>query len=132
MTIKIQCDSHDINNLLARFVDQAETAARAEQRATNFMLKVDEHAAEIRTLKARLAKYEEMPGFPFPTHRQLPSGEVAANKIGEAMKLAAGGNRIGAIKLVRELTGCGLKEAKDAVEIGYPPAPYAAAPNARW
>lgn len=35
----------------------------------------------------------------------------------EVMRLMEGGNKIGAIKLYREQTGVGLKEAKDAVEV---------------
>ena len=42
------------------------------------------------------------------------SGDAAADP--EVRALLAGGNKIAAIKRVRELTGMGLKEAKDYVE----------------
>jgi ribosomal protein L7/L12 len=44
--------------------------------------------------------------------RGSPSGEVPR----EVVDLALSGNKIGAIKLLREQTGLGLKEAKDRVE----------------
>ncbi|MCE2929167.1 MAG: 50S ribosomal protein L7/L12 [Candidatus Caenarcaniphilales bacterium] len=44
-------------------------------------------------------------------------GEAAAEKTEFAVELTAGGaQKIGVIKVVRELTGLGLKEAKDLVE----------------
>jgi hypothetical protein len=38
------------------------------------------------------------------------------DKMNEVRSLIAAGNKIGAIKVYREITGVGLKEAKDAVE----------------
>lgn len=43
-------------------------------------------------------------------------GETDASLEEEVRRLVAAGNLINAIKLYRERTGCGLKEAKDAVE----------------
>ena len=45
------------------------------------------------------------------------SGEAAAEKSEFTVNLVeVGGNKIGVIKLVREVTGLGLKEAKDLVD----------------
>lgn len=45
------------------------------------------------------------------------AGEAAAEKTDFNVELTAGGSsKIGVIKIVRELTGLGLKEAKDLVE----------------
>jgi len=44
-------------------------------------------------------------------------GEAAAEKTDFTVELTAGGSsKIGVIKIVREITGLGLKEAKDLVE----------------
>ncbi|MBK9943111.1 MAG: ribosomal protein L7/L12 [Kouleothrix sp.] len=49
----------------------------------------------------------------------------------EVHALAAAGNKLGAVKRVRELTGLGLKEAKDLVDALAAPAPLpGAAPAA--
>ncbi|WP_330232470.1 ribosomal protein L7/L12 [Nocardia sp. NBC_00508] len=53
---------------------------------------------------------------PLATAPPLPSGDGMA----EIDALLAQGKKIHAIKRYRELTGCGLKEAKDAVEQRYP------------
>jgi len=44
------------------------------------------------------------------------SGQIPESKISELADLIAGGRKIEAIKLYRELTGLGLKEAKDAID----------------
>src|SRR3712207_3481678 len=59
------------------------------------------------------------PGAPRHAHAAAPSldnilGQVS--RLGELGQLIRGGNKIGAIKLYRELFGVSLKEAKDAVE----------------
>ncbi|MBF6164706.1 ribosomal protein L7/L12 [Streptomyces gardneri] len=58
----------------------------------------------------------EAPVAPRPAVRSVPRGEGMA----EIDALLAQGKKIHAIKRYRELTGCGLKEAKDAVERRYP------------
>ena len=56
-----------------------------------------------------------------------PPAQIAGAGLAEISTLVARGNKIEAIKRVRELTGLGLKEAKDYVESmpagGVPPAP---------
>jgi hypothetical protein len=44
----------------------------------------------------------------------VPTGPAGANP--EVVRLLRTGNKIGAIKVFRDATNCGLKEAKDAVE----------------
>lgn len=70
---------------------------------------------------------------PGPQGAAAPPGDAPA----EVQALLAQGNTIGAIKRVRELTGLGLKEAKDYVDalqagtappLAPPPAPQAPAP----
>jgi large subunit ribosomal protein L7/L12 len=46
-----------------------------------------------------------------------PAAEVAEEKTSfDVILKAAGGNKLAVVKLVKELTGLGLKEAKDAVD----------------
>lgn len=50
-------------------------------------------------------------------HKLTAREEYAGLELGHAVKqLAKSGNKINAIKELRTQTGCGLKEAKDAVE----------------
>jgi len=51
-----------------------------------------------------------------PLLASLPSDQAALTAIPEIRAALAGGHKIEAIKLVRERTGLGLKEAKDLVE----------------
>jgi ribosomal protein L7/L12 len=62
-------------------------------------------------------------GLPLAALHELPTpappagnDDLAAPDLAEVSALLAGGNKIAAIKRVRELTGLGLKEAKDYVE----------------
>lgn len=119
-----------INMLLDRVTAEAASVGRCEQRALDNDAKGWAKDDEIRSLKARLAKYESMPGHPMPLPIKIDSDAVAV-KIGEAMRFAKNGEKIAAIKLVREISGCGLKEAKDAVELAYPPQLPVAA-GGRW
>jgi ribosomal protein L7/L12 len=58
-----------------------------------------------------------MPGdLPTPTPQTSGSASGAAPDLAEVSALLASGNKIAAIKRLRELTGLGLKEAKDYVE----------------
>src|SRR5688500_4561304 len=53
----------------------------------------------------------------FVSHQDLGGDLLGqARKIKEIKQLALGGNKIEAIKVYRETFGCGLKEAKDAVD----------------
>jgi large subunit ribosomal protein L7/L12 len=65
---------------------------------------------------------------------RLPAGGAAAAAVEEktefnVMLLEAGANKVGVIKAVREITGLGLKEAKDLVD-GAPKAVKEALPKA--
>ncbi len=73
------------------------------------------------------------PSDPAPTRFTSPQAIGPAERA-EIEALIARGNKIGAIKRARELTGMGLKEAKDFVEgwerAGSPPALAVSAPPA--
>ena len=56
------------------------------------------------------------PAFTPPPAGYASNAPADATLEEEVRRLAAAGNLIHAIKLYRERTGCGLKEAKDAVE----------------
>ena len=58
------------------------------------------------------------PSTPTPssTLQPLPPKQIGELDLAEVSALLAGGNKIAAIKRVRELTGLGLKEAKDYVD----------------
>jgi ribosomal protein L7/L12 len=91
-------------------------------------------AALVLILRARSDGVTTVSSAP-PPHAARPG--VPGDADGQVQALLAGGNKIGAIKLVRERTGLGLKEAKDyveALEAGRAPPPIpvaeAAAPLA--
>lgn len=67
---------------------------------------------------------------PTPGAYLQPAADLADDDLTEIRALLARGNKIGAIKRVRELTGMGLKEAKDYVET-LPPGGPAALPITR-
>jgi ribosomal protein L7/L12 len=74
---------------------------------------------EISALKVRVAELEEKVEFLF--HRLNLSftqsdGTETADAMSDITALIRQGNKIQAIKLLRDRTGMGLKEAKDAVE----------------
>ncbi len=50
------------------------------------------------------------------SHRPAPLPSVPPDVVDEALRILRDGNKIAAIKHVRERTGLGLKEAKDVVE----------------
>jgi hypothetical protein len=59
----------------------------------------------------------KVPSGPVKTpHVRVSSSDVLDDWEREARDLMAGGNKIQAIKVVRDGTGMGLKEAKDLVE----------------
>ncbi|WP_107654768.1 ribosomal protein bL12 [Nocardia suismassiliense] len=64
---------------------------------------------------------QELPPMPAEPVRVVSShARPASFSFAEIDALLADGKKIHAIKRYRELTGCGLKEAKDAVEQRYP------------
>jgi len=69
---------------------------------------------DLSGVNARLAALERKLDL-ILNHLGLPNEE---DRFAEVRDLLAAGNKIGAIKLYRELTGLGLAEAKAAVERG--------------
>lgn len=69
---------------------------------------------QVQHLTRRLAALqgEELP--PVPGLQQAPAGEDP--RMAQVRELAANGQKIEAIKVTREITGWGLKEAKDFVD----------------
>jgi ribosomal protein L7/L12 len=53
-----------------------------------------------------------------------PDGQKSWSKLASAFADASAGRKINAIKSIRELLGCGLKEAKDIVEGTFYSNPY--------
>lgn len=70
---------------------------------------------EIYALKQKVEELERKLEFVMQALR-LRYSEVPAAQDGEIVELIKRGNMIEAIKLYREQTGLGLKEAKDAVD----------------
>jgi len=52
----------------------------------------------------------------FYSEKELAVPSISLDQETQIKEIAANGNKIAAIKLYREMTGAGLKEAKDAVE----------------
>ncbi|WP_174189582.1 ribosomal protein L7/L12 [Nocardia barduliensis] len=74
--------------------------------------KVDALHAKLDLIMAHLGIEAPAPVAPVPAVPSVPRGDGLA----EIDALIMQGKKIQAIKRYRELTGCGLKEAKDAVE----------------
>jgi len=68
---------------------------------------VDQIFARLRAIEAQLAVLSEKAGVPY----DAPGADVP----GEVIDLAAQGDRMGAIKKYRELTGAGIEEAQEAI-----------------
>ncbi|HVY96675.1 MAG TPA: hypothetical protein VHA54_06915 [Solirubrobacterales bacterium] len=68
---------------------------------------IDQVFARLRAIEAQLAILSEQAGVPYTA----PSQEAPA----EVVELVQAGDRVGAIRKYRELTGCGMDEAKEVV-----------------
>lgn len=68
---------------------------------------IDQVFERLRKIEAQLAVLSEKAGVPY----EAPSQTVPE----EVLKLVESGDRIGAIRKYRELTGCGAEEAKEMV-----------------
>ena len=75
--------------------------------------RIAELERKVSDLYERLGQAEPLSGF--DGGFSAPAGGTAAEDP-RVIELIQAGNQIGAIKLYRELTGEGLKEAKDAVD----------------
>ncbi|MGK8489526.1 ribosomal protein L7/L12 [Nocardia asiatica] len=78
--------------------------------------KVDALHAKLDLIMAHLGIEAPASGVPVRAVPSVPHGDGMA----EIDALLRQGRKIHAIKRYRELTGCGLKEAKEAVERRYP------------
>jgi ribosomal protein L7/L12 len=78
--------------------------------------KVDALHVKLDLIMTHLGIEAPPPVAPLPAVQSVPRVDGMA----EIDALLAQGKKIHAIKRYRELTGCGLKEAKDAVERRYP------------
>lgn len=74
-------------------------------------------AAELKTMMEEKFGITAAAGVVMAAGGAAGGGEAAAEKTDFNIELTAGGSaKIGVIKVVREITGLGLKEAKDLVE----------------
>ncbi|UJA20579.1 hypothetical protein HJD18_10420 [Thermoleophilia bacterium SCSIO 60948] len=67
--------------------------------------------SRIAALEKKVSDLYRRLGVPEPSLAEL-AGEIPA----EVVELAQAGNQIGAIKLLHEMTGCGLAEAREKVQ----------------
>lgn len=114
--IRITLDSAAFDSLVARHAEALTTAANETAHLRMTLDKLYAAQDENRVLKERLAKYESN-AYGVATVNMTGTDRVA--KITEAAHQTALGNKINAIKLLREAVGCGLKEAKDCVETAF-------------
>ena len=75
--------------------------------------RIAELERKVAELYERLGQAEPLSGFGGGFSEPAPSG---AGEDPRVIELLQAGNQIAAIKLYRELTGVGLKQAKDAVD----------------
>lgn len=125
--IEIKIDVCDLTSLLATFTkkeapkDSEDHIGLGYLRARLDELKISltKKSQECDDLMMRLSRYEAIPGFAAPSE-PLPMHSMtrpeAASSIGQMLCHLRSGQKIEAIKIVKKLTGCGLKEAKDACD----------------
>lgn len=93
-------------------------AKETVERGASFDVRVDGEARreldEAARLGIRFVFTPPLDGAAAPSPRAIPSSSSSAGRF--AVRYRAGARKIHAIKLVRELARCGLKEAKDIVE----------------
>jgi ribosomal protein L7/L12 len=118
-------------------ISSADLAAISALVASNHKLEAIKRVRELTGLGLKEAKdYVDslplvaLPDLPTPAAHPVVSANVAAPDMTEVSALLAGGNKIAAIKRLRELTGLGLKEAKDYVEALPDAGPLPALPSA--
>jgi ribosomal protein L7/L12 len=114
--IRITLDSAAFDSLVARHAEALTTAANETAHLRVTLDKLYAAQDENRVLKEKLAKYESNA---YGTSMVNMTGTDRVAKITEAAHQTALGNKINAIKLLREAVGCGLKEAKDCVETAF-------------
>lgn len=68
---------------------------------------VDQVFARLRAIEEQVAVLSEKAGVPYEAPSQTAPAEV--------VELVQAGDRVGAIRKYRELTGCGMDEAKEVV-----------------
>ena len=123
----LNLDTQDMmDTLLNKVIDSATEKGRSDQRLIDLENKLFSKNDELEALKAKLAKYEPVPGLlaqHFDYQSRHLSPEEMAKKIGEVILQARYGNKIAAIKIIREVTGAGLKESKDGYEVSDSPNP---------
>jgi ribosomal protein L7/L12 len=74
---------------------------------------------DVVRLTAELMRLEERSSHTNHRVEEMVSGSQMTNALANVCAALANGNKIAAIKLVREFTRLGLKEAKDVVEGTY-------------
>ena len=118
--IEIKIDVCDLTSLLATFTKKEAPKDSEDHIGLGYLrARLDEKSQECDDLMTRLSRYEAIPGFaapsePLPMHSMTRS--EAASSIGQMLCHLRSGQKIEAIKIVKKLTGCGLKEAKDACD----------------
>lgn len=108
--IKIECDSaHDLSSFMQDTID-----AKVEARLKSDLLYKEQDKCytlrdEIAALKNENARLK----------LGAPPAKVEERSLRELIAAVKSGQKINAIKVIREMTGLGLKEAKDLFEAGY-------------
>jgi large subunit ribosomal protein L7/L12 len=81
------------------------------------MLDLQNRVSQLEEQVARLTAALSAPSAPATAPGPIAAAPMPTDDVyAEARALAAGGNKIHAIKVVREQTGMGLRQAKDLVE----------------
>lgn len=116
--MKVDLSSGEMSTVLASFLEAHTKAARLDglfhaEQSKRFSVEEENHSLkrQVDELKVQLNKAQVMP----PEF----STDLFLRKLAPIFGAATSGQKIQAIKAVREMTGCGLKEAKDCVEGNY-------------
>ena len=130
--MKLQMDQLGVETLLNKVQDMATESAGHSHRAVTNESKAWRLENEVSDLKAKLARFENAAS---PIAGRLGYDGTPVNlqaSLVDVIKNVKHGNKIACIKIIRELTGLGLKEAKDLYEVGDPVPNTSYTAGGRW
>jgi Ribosomal protein L7/L12 C-terminal domain len=115
MSVKIELDFYELTEALDRLTEDKRYAATLQGELTQVKLHMESLKSEINHLRKNP---------PAPPITSYPTNALAGRHIRELIKMQHDQNKIGCIKVIREVMGLGLKEAKDFYEEIIPNPPY--------
>src|SRR5665213_2556581 len=112
MTIKIECEVSDLSNAMDAAQERARQQLHQDFNKKVYLLETEKQClqSEINVLKLQLEAASKTDYAP----NVLP-----VNSLRELMSACFQGSKLSGIKCIRQLTACGLKDAKEFYEAVY-------------